>query len=79
MWIIATHDLALGNLETQYPEVIKNWHFDALIHDDALTYSYKLQVGIARNMNASFLMRKWESLIRKGFLKLSKIAEESVA
>ncbi len=56
--IIATHDLALGNLETQYPEVIKNWHFDALIHDDALTYSYKLQVGIARNMNASFLMRK---------------------
>lgn len=56
--IIATHDLALGNLETQYPEVIKNWHFDALIQEDALTYSYKLQEGLARNMNASFLMRK---------------------
>lgn len=56
--IIATHDLALGDLETQYPQEIKNWHFDALIHEDALTFSYKLQEGLARNMNASFLMRK---------------------
>jgi len=56
--IIATHDLALGNLEDEYPQEIKNWHFDAVIRDDALTFSYRLQEGIARNMNASFLMRK---------------------
>ena len=56
--IIATHDLALGNLEDAYPQEIKNWHFDAVIRDDALTFSYRLQEGIARNMNASFLMRK---------------------
>ncbi len=56
--IIATHDLALGNMEKEFPQEIKNWHFDAVIDDEALTFSYKLQEGIARNMNASFLMRK---------------------
>lgn len=56
--IIATHDLALGNLEDEFPQEIKNCHFDAVIRDDALTFSYRLQEGIARNMNASFLMRK---------------------
>ena len=56
--IIATHDLALGNMEKEFPQEIKNWHFDAVIDDEALTFSYKMQEGIARNMNASFLMRK---------------------
>lgn len=56
--IIATHDLALGNLEEEFTQEIKNWHFDAVIHQDALTFSYQLQEGVAHNMNASFLMRK---------------------
>jgi len=56
--IIATHDLALGNLENEFPHEIKNYHFDAGIHNDTLTFTYKLQEGIAQNMNASFLMKK---------------------
>lgn len=56
--IIATHDLALGSLENEFPREIKNWHFDAVICEDVLTFDYKLREGIARNMNASFLMRK---------------------
>jgi DNA mismatch repair ATPase MutS len=56
--IIATHDLSLGELENEFPDQIKNYHFDATIEDDLLTFDYQLQEGIAINMNASFLMRK---------------------
>ncbi|GHT71039.1 DNA mismatch repair protein MutS [Bacteroidia bacterium] len=56
--IIATHDLALGSLEKEFPEFIGNYHFDADIIDDELYFSYRLRNGIARNMNACFLMKK---------------------
>ncbi len=56
--IIATHDLALGNLSEIFPENIKNYRFEADIHEDKLTFSYTLQRGIAKNMNACFLMKK---------------------
>lgn len=55
--IIATHDLALGELESEFPEEIKNFHFDADIQGNTLSFDYKLRPGIAQNMNASFLMR----------------------
>jgi hypothetical protein len=56
--IIATHDLLLGNLENEFPENIRNCRFEADIKNDELTFSYRLQEGIARNMNATFLMQK---------------------
>lgn len=56
--IIATHDLALGSLEQEFPTQIKNYRFEADITNDELTFSYKLREGIAQNMNASFLMKK---------------------
>ncbi|MBF6628136.1 MAG: hypothetical protein ITG04_06460 [Proteiniphilum sp.] len=56
--IIATHDLSLGNMENVYPQQIKNYHFDAIIKNDLLTFDYQIQEGIAINMNASFLMKK---------------------
>lgn len=55
--IIATHDLTLGSLENEFPEAIKNFHFDANIENDVLSFDYKLQRGIAQTMNASFLMK----------------------
>lgn len=55
--IIATHDLALGDLENEFPEAVKNFHFDAVISGETLTFTYKLEAGIAQNMNASFLMK----------------------
>lgn len=55
--IIATHDLALGELENGFPDTVKNVHFDADISNDTLSFTYKIQEGIARNMNASFLMK----------------------
>lgn len=56
--IIATHDLVLGDLENELPLHIANFHFDAEIKDDTLQFSYTLQKGRAKNMNASFLMHK---------------------
>ncbi|MBQ4161305.1 MAG: DNA mismatch repair protein MutS [Parabacteroides sp.] len=56
--IIATHDLVLGELEDAFPEQIKNYHFEADIQENELTFSYKLREGVAHNMNACFLMKK---------------------
>jgi hypothetical protein len=56
--IIATHDLALGSLERDFPRQIKNYRFEADITGDTLTFSYQLKEGVAQNMNACFLMQK---------------------
>ncbi|MCD8264052.1 MAG: hypothetical protein LUD02_07740 [Tannerellaceae bacterium] len=56
--IIATHDLALGKLEEEFPDAIKNYRFEADIQNNELNFSYKLREGVAQNMNASFLMKK---------------------
>lgn len=56
--IIATHDLALGELEGEFPDQIKNYRFEADITNNELTFSYRLREGVAQNMNACFLMKK---------------------
>lgn len=56
--IIATHDLALGSLEEEFPNQIKNYRFEADITGNELTFTYKLREGIAQNMNATFLMKR---------------------
>lgn len=55
---IATHDLELGKLEKNYPDIIRNYHFESYIQGNKLSFDYKLQHGIAVNMNASFLLNK---------------------
>lgn len=56
--IIATHDLQLGVLADRYPKHIRNFRFEAEIIQDNLFFPYKMQQGIAENMNAYFLMEK---------------------
>jgi DNA mismatch repair ATPase MutS len=55
---IATHDLELGNLEKSFPDDVTNYSFEAEIVGDELHFDYKLKPGIARNMNATFLMKR---------------------
>jgi DNA mismatch repair ATPase MutS len=55
---IATHDLELGSLEKTFPDEVINYHFEAEISGDELHFDYKLKPGIARNMNATFLMQR---------------------
>ncbi len=56
--LIATHDVALGDLQNHYPEKIQNVHFEPNIVGDELHFDYRLKHGIAEKMNATFLMKK---------------------
>lgn len=58
--LFATHDLTLGALEQTRPGEISNYCFESIIEDGELHFNYRLQRGIARNRNASFLMEKME-------------------
>lgn len=58
--LFATHDLTLGQLEQEYPGVIANYCFESVIEGDDLHFNYRLRQGIARNRNASFLMKKMD-------------------
>jgi hypothetical protein len=56
--LVATHDLMLGQLEVEHPAKIKNYSFESLLVDNELKFDYKIQSGVAKNTNASFLMKK---------------------
>ena len=58
--IIATHDLLLGTLIDAFPQNIRNYCFEADITNNELTFSYQMRSGVAQNMNACFLMKKWD-------------------
>jgi DNA mismatch repair ATPase MutS len=56
----ATHDLSLGSLEKELPGLVSNYCFESVIDGNELHFDYRLRLGIARNRNASFLMKKME-------------------
>jgi hypothetical protein len=56
--LFATHDLTLGRLEAEKPGLVSNYCFESIIEGEELLFPYKLERGVARNRNASFLMRK---------------------
>ncbi|MEO5684714.1 MAG: MutS family DNA mismatch repair protein [Chitinophagaceae bacterium] len=56
--ILATHDVELAQLQTDYPDSIHNYHFDAQIANEELFFDYKLKEGICKSINASILMKK---------------------
>jgi len=58
--MIATHDLELGQLEAAYPGKIRNYCFESTIQDNHLFFDYRIREGIARNKNATFLMKQME-------------------
>ena len=55
--IIATHDLSLTQLANVYTSVV-NKYFDTEINGDDISFDYCIRKGVAKNMNASFLLRK---------------------
>jgi MutS domain V/MutS domain III len=58
--LFATHDLSLGQLEQTKPGAVRNYCFESVIEAGELHFDYRLQRGIARNRNASFLMKKMD-------------------
>ena len=53
--MVATHDLELSKLEDQHPDTYQNYCFEIELSDN-VEYSYKIQRGVAKNLNASFLL-----------------------
>jgi hypothetical protein len=56
--LFATHDLSLSVLEEELPGMVNNYCFESTIRDGELLFDYTLRRGVARNKNASFLMKK---------------------
>ena len=53
--MVATHDLELSKLEEKRPDIYQNYCFEIDLSDE-VTYTYKIQRGVAKNLNASYLL-----------------------
>lgn len=56
--LVATHDVALGELADDFPEHFFNVCFEIVHSGSQITYDYKLHPGISSNMNASILLKQ---------------------
>jgi hypothetical protein len=56
--VIATHDLKLTELETEFLGVVQNRCFEIEIKNDEMHFDYQLRKGVTHVMNATFLMKK---------------------
>jgi hypothetical protein len=56
--IIASHDVALADLEKVYPGKLHNYHFDSVIKQEEIVFDYLLKDGVCTSANASLLMKK---------------------
>lgn len=54
--IIATHDLELSKMQEEYPARFHNYCFEIQL-SDKITYTYRLTDGVARNQNATYLLK----------------------
>ena len=55
--IIATHDLELSRMAEERPERFHNYCFEIEL-SKKVTYTYKITPGVARNQNATFLLKQ---------------------
>jgi len=56
--ILATHDVDLAALQTNFTQNIFNYHFDVQVNNEELYFDYKLKPGVCTSLNASILMKK---------------------
>ena len=54
---VSTHDLALGELESETGGAIRNMHFEEQVTGDRMTFDYKLRRGVVTSSNALRLMK----------------------
>lgn len=56
--LFATHDLALSEMEGQYPGLVRNYHFDIQITESEMHFDYKLKHGACKTFNAAILLKQ---------------------
>ncbi len=57
MGAVSTHDLGLGDLESEMPDRVRNVHFEEQVENDLMTFDYRLRPGVVQSSNALRLMR----------------------
>lgn len=55
--IIATHDLELSRMADEHPDRFHNYCFEIEL-SDRVTYTYQITPGVARNQNATYLLKR---------------------
>ncbi|HTI60887.1 MutS-related protein [Mucilaginibacter sp.] len=56
--MVATHDLQIAQLETEYPGYVRNFYFDIRIESGEMLFDYKLKHGECKTFNASMLLKR---------------------
>jgi DNA mismatch repair ATPase MutS len=56
MGMVATHDVALSELEDEQPDRVANVHFTDVILDGVMTFDYRLRPGVVKTSNALRLL-----------------------
>jgi hypothetical protein len=54
--LVATHDVALSELEEEQPGQVANVHFTDVIEDGEMKFDYRLRAGVVRTSNALRLL-----------------------
>jgi DNA mismatch repair ATPase MutS len=55
---VTTHDLALCEVATLRPGLVKNVHFRDLVHDGQMSFDYLLKEGVVQTTNALEVLRR---------------------
>lgn len=58
MGLVATHDIALSELESEMPGQVANVHFTDVFEDGEMTFDYRLRPGVVKTSNALRLLRQ---------------------
>ncbi len=56
--IIATHDLSITKMKSDYPKNIDTFYFDIIVTDGRMVFDYKLKHGVCQSTNASLLLKE---------------------
>ncbi|WP_316746095.1 MutS-related protein [Pedobacter gandavensis] len=56
--LFATHDLQLSEMIADYPEQVRNYHFDIQIREGEMNFDYKLKHGPCTTFNAALLLKE---------------------
>ncbi|MEN0052504.1 MAG: DNA mismatch repair protein MutS [Mucilaginibacter sp.] len=56
--MVATHDLQIAQLETKYPDYVRNFYFDIQVKDGEMLFDYKIKHGECKTFNASLLLKQ---------------------
>ncbi len=56
--LVATHDLQIADLADNFPEKVRNFHFDIRMQNQDMFFDYKLKDGACKTFNAAILLRE---------------------